>query len=98
MYLIRSTFPGGVVRDIDRFGRRVRRRLSSLSPSARLPHEVCISVNMGYQKDMVVPEGFDSYHLQCAKGVNLDQAMEVAEDNRHRKEDDVAWVLPEQAN
>lgn len=41
LYRIRCIPPGGVVRLDDRFGRGVRRTSSFLSPSARLPQDVC---------------------------------------------------------
>ena len=43
------------MRLIDRFGRRVRRTLSSLSPSARLPHEVWIYVRKVRNKIRACP-------------------------------------------
>lgn len=73
-----------------------RRNWLCSSPSARLPHDVCLLVSV-----MARIEGSDrrlSYVFERKERVELDQAMEIAKKDRNWQEDDVSGVLAEEAH
>lgn len=66
------------------------------SPSARLPHDVCLLVSVAARI-----EGSErrlSYVFERKERVELDQAMKIAKEDRNWQEDDVSGVLAEEAH
>ena len=66
------------------------------SPSARLPHDVCLLVSV-----LVRVEGSErrlSYLFERKERVELDQAMEIAKEDRNWQVGNVSGVLAEEAH
>lgn len=86
--------PDGVVRLWLRGGFSCRRRMLSTSPSSRLPQDVCVQVReKGKKKEG--PEHSSMYLLEREERIQLDQAVEVAEEDGYRQEHEVTRIFAE---
>lgn len=89
-----------------RTGRGVRRDSSFASPSARLPQDVyngarcqvSNAVNDGLRAQGETRKKGSTYHSKSKEGIELDEAVEVAKDDRDREKLDVARVAHEQSH